>query len=56
MLEGHLPKKVLEPKMPAEKKPGGRRFTGEQWDVIDEQSVDELWIPEDDERPQTTVL
>jgi hypothetical protein len=59
MLEGHLPEKMkLEPKEPAEKKNKPRRgkFTEEQWDVIDEQSVDESWIFEDDERPQLVVM
>lgn len=59
MLEGHLPEKMkLEPKEPAEKKTKPRRgkFTEEQWDVIDEQSVDESWIFEDDDRPQLVVM
>ena len=58
MLEGHLPeKKKLEPKEPAEKKkPRRGKFTEEQWDVIDEQSIDESWIFEDDDRPQLVVV
>lgn len=57
MLEGHLPEKMkLEPKELAVKKPRRGKLTEEQWDVIDEQSVDESWIFEDDNRPQLVVV